>query len=527
MKSKLTIVFLLAITLLPQTAGAITVTNTGGSPGSTWSAGSSGSASSLSQSIRINLSPSYQNRWAIYPRFNGTAGRPINFGGALGGAATPPNSGGSLSGALGGGATPSNRPGNLGASLSTILLTNGTVSTQGRPENQGGSLGGGSLPSSRPDNSSGQLGGGKMPSNTGSSLASALAASGTTTTQRPNNTGSSISTIILTNGTASATTRPDNTQGQLGGGKVPSGRPDNTSGQLGGGKMPNNTGPSLSSLLGSSSGSGRPDNTGSSLGSGSSGSSTRPDNTAPSLADQLGNSQGSSTRPDNTGPSLADLLAAQDDDNDDDDNDNDNDDNDNDQYNKCNGRPYPRDIDGHWSEIYVRRLYDLCVVEGYLDGFFRPNANVTRAELVKMGLFANGIEPNRGCYDRDCGTTFVDLDEWQSQWIRPAWDRKVIQGYNLNEFRPNQAITRAEAVKVVLATYGYSPIPTTKSFFNDVNGWSTGWIEKAHQIGLVQGIGNGNFDPNRPITRAEAAKIVSKMIEYWDTNVSYDNQYRG
>ncbi len=192
----------------------------------------------------------------------------------------------------------------------------------------------------------------------------------------------------------------------------------------------------------------------------------------------------------------------------------------------CQNRPYPRDIDGHWSEIYVRRLYDLCVVEGYEDGNFRPNANVTRAELVKMGLFANGIEPNNGCYDNDCGSPFNDLDTWQGKWVRPAYDRGIIEGYVYDTFRPNQAITRAEAVKVVLATYGYSPTGDSKSFFNDVHGWSVGWVERARLIGLVQGIGNGNFDPDRPITRAEAAKIVAKMIEYWDTSVAKDNANR-
>jgi len=186
---------------------------------------------------------------------------------------------------------------------------------------------------------------------------------------------------------------------------------------------------------------------------------------------------------------------------------------------KCDGRHYPTDIDGHWAEIYIRRLYDLCVVEGYNDQQFRPDQRVTRAELVKMSLASKGIKPNPGCYDADCGSPFIDLDMWQGPWIRPAWDLGIIQGYSHDIFKPNQAITRAEAVKVILATYDYSPLPTAKSFFHDVSGWSIGWIEKAHEIGLVQGVGNGNFDPNRPITRAEAAKIIAKIIEYWDTKI--------
>jgi len=186
---------------------------------------------------------------------------------------------------------------------------------------------------------------------------------------------------------------------------------------------------------------------------------------------------------------------------------------------QCSGHYYPKDIDGHWAEIYIRRLYDLCILEGYNDGSFHPNQYVTRAELTKMALYARGIKPNNGCYDNDCGSPFTDLDSWQGKWIRPAWDKGIVEGYTHNRFRPNNSITRAEAVKVVLATYGEGKEYTQKSFFKDVKGWSVGWIERAHKIGLVQGIGNGNFDPNRPVTRAEAAKIIAKMMEHWDTRI--------
>lgn len=187
---------------------------------------------------------------------------------------------------------------------------------------------------------------------------------------------------------------------------------------------------------------------------------------------------------------------------------------------QCNDHHYPKDIDGHWAEIYIRRLYDLCILEGYADGTFRPQQNITRAELTKMALYAAGIKPNPGCYDADCGSPFMDLDMWQGSWIRPAWDRHIVQGYSASRFAPNKSITRAEATKVILAAYGFGPLNTGKSFFNDVSGWSTGWIEQAHELGIVQGIGNGNFDPERPITRAEAAKIIAKSIEKMDTTIN-------
>lgn len=137
-----------------------------------------------------------------------------------------------------------------------------------------------------------------------------------------------------------------------------------------------------------------------------------------------------------------------------------------------------------------------------------------------MALYARGIKPDNGCYDNDCGTPFNDLDSWQGPWIRPAWLKNIVQGYDGDVFRPNRSITRAEAVKVVMKTFDYEAETDSKSFFNDVDDWSIGWIERAHNMGVVQGIGNGNFEPHRAITRAEAAKIIVKTLEYWDTHIN-------
>ncbi len=180
----------------------------------------------------------------------------------------------------------------------------------------------------------------------------------------------------------------------------------------------------------------------------------------------------------------------------------------------------PHDIDGHWSEIYIRRLCELKVMEGYTDGTFRPNQQITRAELTKMADVAAKIQQDFGCYDDDCGMPFIDTRRtWYIGWVRSAWMRGIVQGVTYNQFRPNDSTTREQATKIILAAFKYQPLSVSYSFFNDVKGWSVGWIELAHQFGIVQGIGNGNFDPYRPVTRGEAAKIIAKTIEFYDTHI--------
>ena len=112
---------------------------------------------------------------------------------------------------------------------------------------------------------------------------------------------------------------------------------------------------------------------------------------------------------------------------------------------------------------------------------------------------------------------------WQGKWIRPAYDRGIAEGYSTTLFMPNRAITRAEATKVILATFGYSAAQTVQSYFSDVNGWSSGWVQTAYQNGFINGYGNGYFRPDQSITRAEAAKIISNIIG--NRAIGYNSNY--
>ncbi|MBD3328864.1 hypothetical protein GF340_06235, partial [Candidatus Peregrinibacteria bacterium] len=179
---------------------------------------------------------------------------------------------------------------------------------------------------------------------------------------------------------------------------------------------------------------------------------------------------------------------------------------------KCAGVNYPTDINNHWSEKYIRDLYDQCVTKGYSNGTFRPDNQITRVELLKMALSAKGIEP-ANCYDNDCGTPFLDIQAWESGWVKAAYDRGIVKG-NGESFRPNDPVNRAEAVKIILETYGENGLSNDSSSFDDVSGWSTGYIEKAYKIRLINGTGNGKFSPEKSMTRAEASKVLAKIRTY-------------
>lgn len=90
-----------------------------------------------------------------------------------------------------------------------------------------------------------------------------------------------------------------------------------------------------------------------------------------------------------------------------------------------------------------------------------------------------------------------------------------IQGYTDGTFKPNQAVTRTEMAALLTrtllpsssqpaATAGYADMPAAA--------WASQAISEATQAGLMQGDGNGNFLPNRSITRAEMAVLLKRVL---------------
>jgi len=184
---------------------------------------------------------------------------------------------------------------------------------------------------------------------------------------------------------------------------------------------------------------------------------------------------------------------------------------------KCPGVNYPSDIAGHWAEEQIKKGFDACMFKGYADGTFHPDKPATRAEGLKMTLAAVGIPPKIGCYDSDCGTTFLDLDSWQGPWVRAAFDLKLIDG--ADKFRPDDALSRAEAASLIAKVFKIPPHVGCYSancgagwpdnLFEDiVEYWQGPWIRALWDKGLIKGVAPNQFQPDRAITRAELSKII-------------------
>lgn len=111
---------------------------------------------------------------------------------------------------------------------------------------------------------------------------------------------------------------------------------------------------------------------------------------------------------------------------------------------------------------------------------------------------------------------FNDADHhWAKDYIYYLASKNIITGVSENQFLPNQAITRAEFVKIVAGVAGADVSAYTDSRFRDVKStdWFAPYIAWANEKGIVTGISSDSFAPNATITREQMAVILVRLSD--------------
>ena len=170
--------------------------------------------------------------------------------------------------------------------------------------------------------------------------------------------------------------------------------------------------------------------------------------------------------------------------------------------------------DSAWFASDVDFLKQAGIASGDADKCtFRPGDAVSRAEILKMGVEASG---DGSLLEQEKDPDFQDSREhWAKKYIAFALNRKLVSGF-ADGFHPDQAVTRAEAVKIVFNILGIKPTQNDLAMaFPDMQGhWGSAITAYAKELGIVSGDPDGNFRPDKPVNRAEAAKIIHAAIDY-------------
>ena len=148
---------------------------------------------------------------------------------------------------------------------------------------------------------------------------------------------------------------------------------------------------------------------------------------------------------------------------------------------------------------------------GYEDGTVRPEADITRAEVATIFFRLLKDEVREANFTKT--NTFSDVGEtdWHNNAISTLVKMGIINGYPDGTFRPNESITRAEFAAVA-ARFDKNSFSEDADFSDVSRHWASVEIAKAEANGWVNGYPDGSFKPNQLITRAEAVAIINRVL---------------
>lgn len=197
------------------------------------------------------------------------------------------------------------------------------------------------------------------------------------------------------------------------------------------------------------------------------------------------------------------------------------------------------DTRGHWAEGIINNLADRGIVSGVSDTEFNPDGIVTRAEFYRMALGVVNIEETQyregECFE-------VKASDWYANTIQTALDKGLIPDAMISDFSvrvesdENSAkavyggsfnattpITREEMAYVSQSVYQYSlgeggldklemPVDLDFDDTSKISIWAMDGVKHAYVNGLISGMGDGTFRPHETATRAQAASIITNLL---------------
>ena len=172
--------------------------------------------------------------------------------------------------------------------------------------------------------------------------------------------------------------------------------------------------------------------------------------------------------------------------------------------------PTPDPDPGDKPELNTEDHYAYIV--GYEDGSVQPEGDITRAEVATIFFRLLTDESRNAFWSQTNDYTDVPADAWYNNAVSTLSNAGIIDGYEDGTFKPDGNITRAEfatiAVRFFEATYDGGDL------FSDIAGhWAQDYINEAANAGIVDGYPDGTFRPQQYITRAEAMTMVNRTID--------------
>ena len=168
---------------------------------------------------------------------------------------------------------------------------------------------------------------------------------------------------------------------------------------------------------------------------------------------------------------------------------------------------------GHWAYNAVVSLAAKGTFNGYGDGTFKGDRNITRYEAATILAKLTGIETQKSNSGQKLKFTDVPEKHWAYKYVSFTAEKGINKGYDDNTFRGDRYITRYEMAHMIASILELNTDSKKNANpFSDVasSHWAVNSVINLAVNGIIEGYGNGTFKGDKNITRYEAAHMVAK-----------------
>lgn len=188
---------------------------------------------------------------------------------------------------------------------------------------------------------------------------------------------------------------------------------------------------------------------------------------------------------------------------------------------KSNVRGTMTDINSHWAKEEIRLLVSKYIIQEGEDTTFVPERSLTRAEFVTWMVRSLGIQ------EVESSGTFDDVDQgaWYAGALEAAAEAELVLGYPDGTFHPLDPITREQIAVMFERALEYTGHGAVKNVDPDdvlatymdggkISSWAIPGAAASVEAGIIQGVTEDTFAPDKQATFAEAAVMISRMLKY-------------
>ncbi|WP_339786469.1 InlB B-repeat-containing protein [Paenibacillus sp. FSL R7-0313] len=180
------------------------------------------------------------------------------------------------------------------------------------------------------------------------------------------------------------------------------------------------------------------------------------------------------------------------------------------------------DVQQHWAGEDIQQMANKLIVDGRPDGSFAPEQPITRAEFTAMLVRAMGLSGGSVKTELPSAFNDVDSEQWYANALITAGSKGLVNGFADGSFHPDGQITREQMATMLDRALNLMKIPndqltgTTPSFTDASNilNWSSDAVARLVETGIVKGMNGGTFAPQENATRAQSTVMLMRLMRF-------------